>query len=347
MATSVSEVIVAEKPLDIVERIHVEGAKASEDRMKIRQSAADNAINMKLFNDTPISFAPCWDMLESAVEQALVQEAALSPKPGLVDSLNNGAHHDMCLDTFVKSARAIAPFMPVFAEMGYQHQHLPSEDILPMIRPLGMACEKAMFGATNGVNTHKGAVFAFSLLCTAMGYGYTGEQMRAGAYTHELCQTVALFCKDLVARELEHGGKNKTAGSLAYQQHGLTGARGEAESGFAAVRNIGLPLYQSLVEEQTPAEMALLHVLMNYLAYNEDTNLVSRGGIAGLRQAQQMVIAYLQQNSVFADEGLRQLREMDEFFTARRWSPGGSADLLAVTIFLHDLEKLGAVAHDG
>ena len=296
----------------------------------------------------PVSLSPCWDMLESTVEQALVQEAALSPKPGLVDSLNNGAHHDMCLDTFVKSARAIAPFMPVFAELGYQHQHLLPEDILPMIRPLGMACEKAMFWATNGVNTHKGAVFAFSLLCTAMGYGYTGGQMRAGgAYTHELCQIVTLFCKDLVARELEHGGKDKTAGSLAYQQHGLAGARGEAESGFATVRNIGLPLYQSLMEEQTPAEMAQLHVLMNYLAYNEDTNLVSRGGIAGLRQAQQMAIAYLQQNSVFADEGLRQLREMDRFFTARRWSPGGSADLLAVTIFLHEVEKFRAVAHDG
>lgn len=293
----------------------------------------------------PIS-SPCWNMLESVVEQALVQEAALSPKPGLVDSLNNGAHHDMCLDTFVKSARAIAPFMPVFAEMGYQHQHLPSEDILSMIRPLGMACEEAMFRATGGVNTHKGAVFAFSLLCTAMGYGYSGEQVQTGIVVDELCKTVALFCKGLVARELEQGSKNKTAGFLAYQQHGLTGARGEAESGFATVREIGLPLYQGLMEKQTPAEMAQLHVLMNYLAYNEDTNLVSRGGIAGLRQAQQIAMAYLKQNSVFADESLRQLREMDRFFTTRRWSPGGSADLLAVTIFLHDLEKLGATARD-
>ncbi|MGL4667150.1 MAG: triphosphoribosyl-dephospho-CoA synthase CitG [Saezia sp.] len=282
----------------------------------------------------PFSF----DALERLVESALMQEAMLSPKPGLVDSFNNGAHTDMNLYTFAQSARAIAPFMSQFARLAYEHRHLAPEHILPLIRPLGIQCEQAMFSATSGVNTHKGAIFAFSLLCAALGY-------RAGHHhsfvnAHDACQTVAQFCQGLVHCELTLAQPCDTAGYRAYQQHGLTGARGEAESGFATVTRIGLPLYQSLINCYTPPETAQLHVLMHYIAHNNDTNLFARGGIEGLRQAQQMAKDYLQQGGVFEDQGFRQLLAMDQAFIAKRWSPGGSADLLAMTIFLHGIPKI-------
>ncbi|WP_043820706.1 triphosphoribosyl-dephospho-CoA synthase, partial [Rubrivivax gelatinosus] len=91
--------------------------------------------------------------------EALIREVELSPKPGLVDRFNNGAHDDMDLAMFRASAAAIEPWLGVF---------FPAE-FLPRLRPQGQACERAMLRATGGVNTHKGSVFALGLLCAAAG----------------------------------------------------------------------------------------------------------------------------------------------------------------------------------
>lgn len=241
-------------------------------------------------------------------EEALWQELELTPKPGLVDKLNNGSHRDMDHAMFARSIAAISPWFPRFAELGSEHADKPAEEQLRLIRPMGIACEQAMYAATGGVNTHKGGIFSLGLLCFVAG------RVR-DVSTQTLCREVSNICRGLVDRELAGRRCMATAGERQYQQHGLTGARGEVESGFATVRKV----LQQWNRHQ------LHDLLLRLMAVNQDSNLVSRGGIEGLRYVQ----GYAQR--LLADGWDREaLIAMDRTLIARNLSPGGSADLLSV-----------------
>lgn len=257
--------------------------------------------------------------------QALEEELALTPKPGLVDRANSGAHSDMDHMLFTRSIAAIAPWFSVFEELGEEYANRPPCEQLRRLRPAGIACEQAMFTATGGVNTHKGGIFSLGLLCAATGrLQGQGRDLSADA----LCAEVGKMCHGLVDRELASRSGMATAGERQYHLLGLTGARGEAESGFATVRRHVLPGWHKASGEQR-----LQQALLQLMAVNPDSNLVSRGGMGGLRYVQ----AYAQ--NLLADGYTREdLVEMDRQLTARRLSPGGSADLLAVSWVL------GAVA---
>ncbi|ELY2781722.1 triphosphoribosyl-dephospho-CoA synthase CitG [Cronobacter turicensis] len=252
---------------------------------------------------------------------ALYAELNLTPKPGLVDRANSGAHRDMDHALFVASIGAIAPWLRVFYQQGAQDAGLGESEILRRLRPAGLACEQAMFSATGGVNTHKGSIFSLGLLCAAAGrLAAQGEPLTQTT----LCMTVSALTRGLVARELAHGRRAATAGERLYRQFGLTGARGEVESGFATVRRHVLPFWQ-----HAQGERGLQQALLRLMAVNPDTNLASRGGLAGLRYVQEYASNLLARG--WDDEALR---EMDRALIARNLSPGGSADLLAVSWLL-------------
>ncbi|MHA6312977.1 triphosphoribosyl-dephospho-CoA synthase CitG [Pantoea sp. S-LA4] len=242
-------------------------------------------------------------------EEALWLELALTPKPGLVDTLNNGSHRDMDHAMFARSITAITPWFSRFTELGFEYADKPPEQQLRLLRPMGIACEQAMYTATGGVNTHKGGIFALGLLCFAAGRVSYPDARR-------LCLEVSRLCRGLVEHELANRTGLATAGERQYQQFGLTGARGEAESGFATVREV-LALWQG---------ETLHELLLRLLAVNQDTNLVSRGGMAGLHYVQ----GYARQ---LLDQGWDRaaLLEMDKALITRNLSPGGSADLLSVS----------------
>ena len=134
------------------------------------------------------------------VYSALVQEARLSPKPGLVDTVNNGSHKDMNLHTFEQSAVSLRPFFTQFVLKGMTTAHLPEKQILAEVRPLGLLAEKAMFKATHGVNTHKGAIFSFGLVCTAIGRLLIRQEVAQSAVDFDIkliCSLVAQFAQGL------------------------------------------------------------------------------------------------------------------------------------------------------
>lgn len=268
----------------------------------------------------------------SLVEQALLAEARLTPKPGLVDIRNAGAHRDMDILSFERSAIAIAPWMSRFYEMGESTVMMAPEQVLPMIRPLGVACEQDMLRATGGVNTHRGAIFAFGLLSTAIGRltarGEPLEQSR-------MCNQVARFCRGIVARELNSRKGEVGRAETLFLRFGFTGARGEAERGFATVRTLAMPAYHRVLSETGDSQLALLQTLLHLMAWNDDTNLVSRGGLEGLSYVQTRSQQLLWEGGVFGPEGLTPLQRFDDDLIARHLSPGGSADLLAVTWFLN------------
>lgn len=209
--------------------------------------------------------------LNGLVARALLTEARLTPKPGLVDIRNSGAHRDMDLAAFERSTTAIAPWMEKFFIMGNNTAALAAENVLVMLRPLGMACENDMLQATNGVNTHRGAIFAFGLLSAAIGRLLArGEPLEQ----NRICDQVARLSRNIVAHELSAKKAGKlTKSETHFQCYGLSGARGEAESGFRTVRTQALPVFNRVVQEHDDTHLALLQTLLHLMAWNDDTNL--------------------------------------------------------------------------
>ncbi|MER3382274.1 triphosphoribosyl-dephospho-CoA synthase CitG [Pectobacterium aroidearum] len=289
----------------------------------------DGVLSVALSHSVVSEYRECDSLpdIDQRVAHALTMEVMLTPKPGLVDRANNGAHRDMDVALFQASIQAISPWFRHFTDAGYQHANIPLAQLLSQVRPIGIACEQAMLSATKGVNTHKGGIFAFGLLCTAAGWlAGRGERVTQ----RSLCDSVAAMCHDLVRNELETCSGAATAGEHLYQRHGLTGARGEAASGFNTVCQYALPALQQAIAAGADNETALLRTLLVLMAHNPDTNVVSRGGMDGLTfvqaYAQKLLVGPLDRQALI---------KMDDALIARNLSPGGSADLLALTWLLY------------
>lgn len=263
--------------------------------------------------------------------KALIKEVCLSPKPGLVDMNNNGAHRDMNFQTFIQSIRAISAWFVHFYHYGQQAAFNDNQSFLIGIRPIGLQCEQTMFSATNHVNTHKGGIFAFGLLLGAIG---KLEQLALPVNVQTICTQVSDICQGIVNNELQQNNPTHSVGEKLFKLYNLSGARGEAESGYSTVRKISLPIYNEMQQRGYDEEMCLLQAMLYLLAYNQDTNLVSRGGIEGLNFVQQQAIKLLNQGGITQPNGRQHLSDLDNELIKRNLSPGGSADLIAITWFL-------------
>ncbi|MBK5957026.1 triphosphoribosyl-dephospho-CoA synthase CitG [Rhodoplanes elegans] len=279
--------------------------------------------------------------LTDLVVEALLREVWLTPKPGLVDRRNTGSHRDMDVATFERSAAALCPGLADFVMLGIECAAVPADAVLALARPAGLACERAMLCATGGVNTHKGSIFAFGLLLTAVGRLWaSGDPAADPIDADAVCDEVARIAAGIVARELRRPGEPRTAGERLFQAHGLTGARGEAQSGFATVRHGALPVLARALADGRDADTALAAAFLHLLARNADTNLAARGGIAGLRFARAEAARVERAGGVAAPDFVARMEALDDAFIARNLSPGGSADLLAVTWTLHRLPRV-------
>lgn len=263
--------------------------------------------------------------------KALIKEICLSPKPGLVDMNNNGAHRDMDFQTFIFSIQAITHWFEQFYQYGKNTANRPVNQFLSGIRPIGLQCEKAMFDATHQVNTHKGGIFAFGLLLGAIG---RIEQQGLPLNAQSICEQVATICRGIVNNELKQNNPTHSVGEKLFKRHNLAGARGEAESGYATVRQVSLPIYQQMINRGYDEETSLLQALLYLLAFNQDTNLVSRGGLEGLNYVQQHAKTLIDQGGMVDHQGRENLYKLDLELIKRNLSPGGSADLIAITWLL-------------
>ncbi|MEN6418006.1 MAG: triphosphoribosyl-dephospho-CoA synthase [Clostridiaceae bacterium] len=269
------------------------------------------------------------ERIGSLAYEALVFEARLSPKPGLVDAEGSGAHADMDLSLLLKSAEAIQPFFLRFARNGAEDCALPPEGRLSAIRQDGLEAESAMFSATSGVNTHKGAVFLMGVLCYAAGRrSVNGAALAA----EELARDAALVCQG-VTREL-----GESAGR-AFTRYGAKGARGEAEAGYPSVTQIALPAYQSALKAGASESGAWLIVLLRLIEHLEDANVLARCGEAVARELRQTARAIADAHPAGGEDLSVEIRALGE--QCRLWhaSPGGAADLLACAKFLHSLSS--------
>ena len=266
--------------------------------------------------------------------QALLYEVAATPKPGLVDRLNNGSHPDMDFFTFQASAAALWPYFETCAGIGAETRHLSPEETFSSLRIPGMLAEGQMLRATGGVNTHKGAIFSLGILCAALGRLGWDYADKPQLLLQECSRMAAgLVEKDYAGLTMESA---KTTGQKLYMRHGITGVRGQAEAGFPAVLNAGLPKLEEGLAKGLSLNDAGCAALLAIMACAVDTNLIARSDYDTQQRIARETAALLAKDPYPGEEMLKRL---DADFTEKNLSPGGSADLLAMTYFLHLLKK--------
>ena len=255
--------------------------------------------------------------------KAILSEISLTPKPGLVDKYSNGSHTDMNFQTFLDSTTAISTGFPELVHEGFEFSDQDLTKALPLIRKIGLRMESAMFEATNGVNTQKGVIFLMGLSLFACGKLYG----KSKHFNSENFRTVLQeICKNLVLNELKgYSSPVKSHGSAVFLKFGFGGAREEAESGFSMIFTFGLPQLSGLSELN---DMVLIKCFLAIASNNIDTNILYRSSPEILHDFQKLCKTALDD---FNDQNYRAVIEFCKNYNI---SPGGSADLLAVTIFV-------------
>ncbi len=267
---------------------------------------------------------------------ALLYEVCTTPKPGLVDCMNSGSHRDMTIFTFMDSSAALYPYFADCTRIGRKTAAKAPGDTFMKLRRAGKRAEADMFAATKGVNTHKGAIFSMGILCAALGR----LPRRRWKSPEVILAECAAMTQGLVAADFAGLTPENavTTGQKLYLEYGITGVRGQMESGLPAVLNVGLPVLKEGVARGLSINDAGAATLLALMIATIDTNLIARSDIG----TQQKTVAELKEllaESPYPERAI--LEQLDRRFTEKNLSPGGSADLLAICYFLYFLESEG------
>lgn len=347
-----------------------------------------------------------WD-----VRNALLGEVYASPKPGLVDRMNQGAHKDMDFETFQASTDAITPYLTEMFLAGLdgvsivQNQaagfdpamnYTEEESIFLSIRIIGMNAERAMFQSTHGINTHKGMIFTMGIVLAAAGICYrTKGRIQAG----EVLNMTKRMTSRILEKEFQEMAAREpvTHGEKLFHRFGEKGIRGQAEEGFPILADVAMPVFKKLnmpcrqkpvsmdvedaaeaaaeaegrlkellslkpeqdIREDIRQEMetnrtwkwkpmegplyqnaAYVYVLLSIMSVLDDTNVLTRGTLELLEEVKARSREILRCGALFTEEGYRKVMEFNDFCVRENLSPGGAADILAVSILLNRLERL-------
>ena len=265
--------------------------------------------------------------------RALHAELDTTPKPGLVDKDNSGAHRDMDHALMSRSIRAIHPYFVRLALLGFAAD-IPSHDD---IVKTGIEAERAMFEATNGVNTYKGALFSMGLaVVAAAGKAWQGCSITPQALSAAISKLAFAFPDT----KGTHGSKAKQ--TAASETATFKGALDNAREGYPMLFNDWLPFYANLSKNGEPHTLHL--TLLRIMCDLDDTNIVYRTSLAMMKQVKEESHSVLSQWSEAthgtpqADGGTNLdtiLGDMNRRFVQRNISPGGSADMLSLVVFIN------------
>lgn len=275
---------------------------------------------------------------EKIIRASLMEEVFTTPKPGLVDRQDQGAHTDMDCALFQKSTDAIAPDLAQMFEEGYRWKKDP-EELFIKIRETGKRAEGNMFAATEGVNTHKGMIFTIGILSAASGYllSHTGK-----IQAEEVCDFAGKMTKQILAEECAQMRKRTpvTYGEKIYATCRETGVRGMAMEGYPVLAGQTVPHMRTLVRQQMDRNQRNLQILLELMSCITDTNVLTRSGWEGQHWIREQAGEILQHYPNDTTGMYRELARMNRICIDRNISPGGSADLLAATLFLVRMENL-------
>ena len=284
--------------------------------------------------------------LAGIAQKSILYEVSLSPKPGLVDPISNGSHKDMDLFTFISSSTSLYEYFYLFVEKGICFSG-QDENFFPEIRLLGIEAEKKMYTSTNQINTHKGIVFSFGIILAACGRLFKKKHVCFSDYQENYSSLILKEVQNMVQgpllQEFNYIKQKKlstlTNGEKLFVLYGIEGIRGEALRGYPTVQNYALPFLKSTTTNND-ISFQLLKVLLLLISITEDSNIISRSSkdmlLVVQKEAKKTLQAYVDTPHLLKEK----LCELDRQYIMRNISPGGSADLLAVTIFFALLEKI-------
>lgn len=328
-------------------------------------------MNKKAFDDA--ARAALFERIGWRVRNALLGEVYATPKPGLVDRRDTGAHRDMNYETFLASTEAITPFMVrMFAEGmdATAAGHTP-EEVFQAIRGIGLEAERAMYAATDGVNTHKGMIFTMGIVLAAAGILYACADKTSGQITVD---AILDRTRQMTARSMAEDFRKmlaqppKTHGERLFQTYGERGIRGQAMEGFPILRDTAVPWLRRFQNIGTDAELQrdiaaqatfrrgllqdtgsmhaehfenAVHVstLIAIMSVLNDTNVLIRSSYEDMCWLQAESSTILGMGAMFTEEGVRAIEALNTACIEKNISPGGAADILAVAILLLKLTE--------
>ena len=332
-----------------INRLEKDGNAVSASRVRKAMEEGDMNTIRQLVPPTTLPY-----IIAHLATQALQAELDTTPKPGLVDKDNNGAHRDMDYALMQLSINTLHPYFVRLAFLGFADT-LPSHTV---IRDAGIEAEKAMLAATNGVNTHKGALFSMGLAVVAAAYeekkAAANKEERGKEREEEYLSSLQLTIKALAASFPDTSG---THGSKAKQlSNGTTtikGALDNAREGYEKLFAEWLPFYN---ERRKSHDAHALHkTLLRIMCDLDDTNVIYRTNVATAEEVKQEARALLASfEEAYAAEDkekcasaieekcasaeLLALKDMDRRYTERNISPGGAADMLSLTVFIGSIQ---------
>ena len=266
------------------------------------------------------------EWLSELAWQSLIAEAELTPKPGLVDGRGSGSHSDLSLDLMRRSADAIAPYFTRMALASAEAQMDIS--LRAVVASIGREAESAMLSATSGSNAHKGAIWVLGLLVCA-------ASLSEGSDPEFIAEAAGYL-----ARLPDHARPQAVShGDVVLERYGASGARGEAYGNFPHVVKIGIPALRAARTNGGTERDSRLAALVTIMSCLDDTCVLYRGG----REAQKIVhegaARVIKVGGPGSPKGNAALIALGQEFVSLHISPGGSADLLAATLFLDALER--------
>lgn len=309
-------------------RLEKKGNAVSASRVRKAMEQGDMSTIRQLVPPTTLPY-----IIAHLATQALQAELDTTPKPGLVDKDNNGAHRDMDYALMQRSIDTLHPYFVKLALLG-------STDALPShtaIRDAGIEAEKAMLSATNGVNTHKGALFSMGLAVVAAAH----EERKIAANEEQILKernggedvlvslqtTIKALAASFPDTSGTHGSKAKL---LSKGTTAIKGALDNAREGYEMLFAEWLPFY---IERRKERDAHTLHkTLLRIMCDLDDTNVIYRTDLATAEEVKQEARALLDSFSKAA------LKDMDRHYTTRNISPGGAADMLSLTVFIGSIQ---------
>ena len=309
-------------------RLEKEGNAVSASRVRKAMEQGDMSTIRQLVPPTTLPY-----IIARLATQALQAELDTTPKPGLVDKDNNGAHRDMDYALMQRSIDTLHPYFVKLALLG-------CADALPThtsIRDIGIEAERAMLSATNGVNTHKGALFSMGLAVVAAAH----EERKIAANEEQILKernggedvlvslqtTIKALAASFPDTNGTHGSKAKL---LSKGTTAIKGALDNAREGYEMLFAEWLPFY---IERRKERDAHTLHkTLLRIMCDLDDTNVIYRTDLATAEEVKQEARVMLDSFSKAA------LKDMDRHYTTRNISPGGAADMLSLTIFIGSIQ---------
>lgn len=266
--------------------------------------------------------------LADMVVSALIDEATLTPKPGLVDMSGRGAHTDLSWQLMCTSASALHGSFLAMAQAALVMDD--SRQLRQQIGHLGRLGEARMLLATGGVNTHRGAIWALGLLVTAAACDLS--ELAPGQVAQRAAQLAQIA-------DAQAPAQSANKGALACLTYQVGGARAQAQQGFPLVLEAALPTLLAARGRGQNETTARLDALLAVMAQLDDTCVLSRGGRSALRIVQNGAAQVLSAGGCSSEPGKIAYRDLGQQLLHLNVSPGGAADMLAAALFLDRLNQ--------